>query len=78
MSRPTLDRLRDCLKDIVPAVLATCDSTGRPSVSLVSRVHYVNPESVAIGCQFFNKTRRNVLRAGQASVAIIDPIGFGE
>lgn len=73
-----LDLLRDCLEGVVPGVLATCDETGKPNVMFISQVHYVDPQRVALSYQFFNKTRRNLLATGRASVAIFDPVSFGE
>ncbi len=78
MSAPGIDLLRDCLEGIVPAVLATCDETGKPNVSFISQVHYVDAQRVALSYQFFNKTRRNLLATGRASVAIFDPLSFAE
>lgn len=73
-----LDLLRDCLEGVVPGVLATCDGAGKPNVMFISQVHYVDPERVALSYQFFNKTRRNLLATGRASVAVFDPVSFGE
>ncbi len=73
MKSLTLDMLRDCLEGYVPAVMSTCGAGGVPNVSLISQVHYVDPEHVALSYQFFNKTRRNVMETGVASVAVIDP-----
>lgn len=78
MSPLVLDLLRDCLEGVVPGVLATADETGKPNVMFISQVHYVDPQCVALSYQFFNKTRRNLLATGQASVAIFDPVSFGE
>jgi len=78
MTALTLDLLRDCMEGVVPAVLATCDEACRPNVSFISQVHYVDPERVALSYQFFNKTRRNLLATGRASVAIFDPVGLGD
>jgi GAF domain-containing protein len=73
-----LDLLRDCLEGIIPGVLATCDAAGIPNVMFISQVHYVDPDRVALSYQFFNKTRRNLLATGRASVSIFDPVSFGE
>lgn len=78
MTRLTLDLLRDCLEGVVPGVMATCDEAGKPNVMFISQVHYVGPEQVALSYQFFNKTRRNLLATGRASVAVFDPVTFGE
>ncbi len=73
MTDPPLDVIRNCFEGVVPAVLATCDGDGMPNVSLVSQVHYVDCARVALSYQFFNKTRRNILTNGLASVSVMDP-----
>lgn len=60
----------------MPAVIATCDSDGVPNVSMISQVHYVDADRVALSYQFFNKTRRNLLGTGAASVSVVDPIAL--
>jgi predicted pyridoxine 5'-phosphate oxidase superfamily flavin-nucleotide-binding protein len=74
MSTPTLDTIRNCLEGFVPAMIATCDEEGTPNVALLSQVHYVDPEHVALSYQFFNKTRHNVLKTKTASVRLTDPV----
>ncbi|MCU9850523.1 GAF domain-containing protein [Defluviimonas sp. WL0024] len=73
MTAPSLDVIRNCFEGVVPAVLATCDAEGVPNVSLVSQVHYVDRGRVALSYQFFNKTRRNILATGGATVSVLDP-----
>lgn len=73
MTKPSLEVIRNCFEGVVPAVLATCDGEGMPNVSLVSQVHYVDCERVALSYQFFNKTRRNILETGVATVSTFDP-----
>ncbi|WP_375596962.1 GAF domain-containing protein [Devosia sp. Naph2] len=73
MKTPRLPEIRNCLEGIVPSVLATTDLEGTPNVSLISHVQYVDPERVALSYQFFNKTRRNLLATGRASVVVVDP-----
>ncbi|GAB4363184.1 MAG: hypothetical protein Kow0026_27540 [Oricola sp.] len=68
-----LGAIRNCLEGITPSVLATADADGVPNVSMISHVHYVDPDHVALSYQFFNKTRRNLLATRQASVAVVDP-----
>lgn len=74
MTAPNLESLRCCLEGIVPAILATCDGAGRPNVSMISQVHYVEHDQVALSYQFFNKTRRNLLETRVASVMVTDPV----
>jgi len=73
MTAPRLDVIRNCFEGVIPAVLSTCDADGTPNVSLVSQVHYVDCEHVALSYQFFNKTRRNILETGMAMTSVIDP-----
>lgn len=73
MSRIRIEALRDCFEGYVPSILATTDPDGMPNVSLLSQVHYVDSQRVALSYQFFNKTRRNILSMRAASVVVIDP-----
>lgn len=78
MTAPPLELVRTCLEGVVPAMLATCDADGVPNVSLISQVHYVDPERVALSWQFFNKTRANLLATRRASVGVADPVTMAE
>ena len=62
----------------MPSSIATVDPDGVPNVSLISQVHYVDPERVALSYQFFNKTRANLLATGRATVGMIDPATMAE
>lgn len=73
MAGLTLDAIRDCLEGAIPAILATVDAQGVPNVSMLSQVHYVGPDRVALSHQFFNKTRANILATRSASVELVDP-----
>ncbi|TWC28711.1 pyridoxamine 5'-phosphate oxidase [Pseudomonas sp. SJZ079] len=70
---PSLDAIRPCLEGAVPAAIATCDAEGTPNVTLVSQVHYVDANHVALSFQFFNKTRENILANPQATVFLLHP-----
>jgi hypothetical protein len=45
-------------------------------VTYLSQVYYVDPKHVALSCQFFNKTKRNIEENPHASVLIYDPVTF--
>ena len=74
MSEVELELIRNCFEGATPAILATVDRQGMPNVSLISHVHYLDAGRVALSYQFFNKTRRNLLATGTASVEIVDPV----
>ncbi|TCD16136.1 GAF domain-containing protein [Oricola cellulosilytica] len=67
-----LEALRGALEGVIPAVLATVDGDGTPNVSMISQVHYVERQQVALSYQFFNKTRRNLMVNRLASVLVTD------
>lgn len=68
-----LENLRPCFEGAIPTAIATCAPDGTPNVTLVSQVHYVDRNHVALTFQFFNKTRENILANPQATALIIHP-----
>jgi len=73
MSEITLTALRASLEGTIPSEIATCDADGIPNVSVISDVHYVDAEHVAISYQFFSKTRANILANPRATVLLKHP-----
>lgn len=69
----TLDSIRPCLEGLVPAIIATCDPDGVPNVAYLSQVYYADPRHVALSFQFFNKTRKNILRHPLATLLLLHP-----
>ena len=70
------DRLPDEIKAVmengVPVILATCSGDGIPNATIISQVYYVDPNTVAVSFQFFNKTSRNVRENPHASLCLND------
>lgn len=73
MSNIALANLRASLEGAIPSEIATCDANGIPNVSVISEVHYVDAEHVAISYQFFSKTRANILANPYATVLLKHP-----
>lgn len=61
---------------ITPSIIATCGRDGTPNVAYVSQVFRVDDKHVALSCQFFNKTRRNLEENPHAHIEIYDPLTF--
>jgi adenylate cyclase len=74
MSAITLQSLSRCFQGLITSTIATCAPDGTPNVTVLSQVYYVDPTHVALSCQFFNKTRRNVEQNPHARVEMYDPM----
>lgn len=69
-----LERLGRCFLGASPAMLATSAADGTPNVAFISQVFLVDARHVALSCQFFNKTRRNLAENPRASILLLDPL----
>ena len=65
-----------CFQGMVPSIVATADARGVPNITYVSQVYLVDDRHVALSCQFFNKTRRNLDENPAAAVEILDPLNL--
>ena len=69
-----LSDLFRCFQGVVPSIIATADSEGVPNITYLSQVHFVDERHVAVSCQFFSKTRRNLDQNPRAHVEMMDPV----
>jgi hypothetical protein len=69
-----LSDLWRCFQGLVPSIIGTADASGVPNVTYLSQVYFVDERHVALSCQFFNKTRRNLDENSQASAEVTDPL----
>ena len=72
-SPPDLARLRHSFEGATPSVIATCSADGEPNVTYLSQFEYVDARTAGASFQFFNKTRRNLLANGIATMLLLDP-----
>jgi hypothetical protein len=71
-----LEELLPCFQGVTPSILATCGRDGEPNVTYVSQLFYVDAKHLALSCQFFNKTRRNLGENPHATAVVHDPRDF--
>jgi adenylate cyclase len=71
-----LSDLSSCFQGVTPSLIATVDGRGVPNITYVSQVYYLDERHVALSCQFFNKTRRNLDENPRACVEMLDPLSL--
>jgi adenylate cyclase len=71
-----LEELLPCFQGVIPPFLATCGRDGGPNVTYVSQLFFVDSQHLALSCQFFNKTRRNLAENPHVVVIVTDPRNF--
>jgi adenylate cyclase len=75
-SQPSIKPLWNCFQGVIPSLLATAAADGMPNVTYLSQVFYVDERHVALSCQFFNKTRRNLDENPFACCELYEPINM--
>lgn len=63
-----------CFQGVVPSTIVTCSRGGEPNTTYLSQVYAVDGRRVALSCQFFNKTKRNIAENPHAAVLVLDPL----
>jgi hypothetical protein len=69
-----LEEVAQCLQGVIPSWIVTCSADGLPNVTILSIVHYVDEERVALTRQFFHKTSANLDANPSAQVIVVDPL----
>lgn len=69
-----LSTIARCFQGVIPSIVASSDATGMPNVTYVSQVYLIDDQHVALSCQFFNKTRRNLDENPHTTVEVYDPV----
>jgi putative methionine-R-sulfoxide reductase with GAF domain len=69
-----LTHISRCFQGVIPSLVASADATGMPNVTYVSQIHLIDDTHVALSCQFFNKTRRNLDQNPNVTVEVYDPL----
>ncbi len=73
---PRLTEISRCFQGVIPSIVATGDGAGTPNVTYVSQIFLIDDLHVALSCQFFNKTRKNLDQNGWAHAEVYDPLTF--
>ena len=71
-----LTAISRCFTGVIPSLVASADGSGMPNITYVSQVYLLDDTHVALSCQFFNKTRRNLDANPNAAVEVYDPVTF--
>jgi hypothetical protein len=66
------DEIRPALENGQPSLMVTCSAEGVPNATVISQVHYVDRDHVALSFQFFSKTIKNVRENPRAWVGLAD------
>jgi hypothetical protein len=70
-----LESIMSCFQGVIPSWVTTCSADGVPNATIVSIVHYIDSERVALTRQFMNKSRINIDENPQAQVIVVNPSG---
>jgi GAF domain/Pyridoxamine 5'-phosphate oxidase len=68
-----LEEIQDCFQGVVPSPVCSVDADGKPNVTYLSIVHYLDERHVGLSRQFFNKTAANVRINPRVQVLVVHP-----
>ena len=67
------EAMKPAMLGLIPTCMSTANDQGEPNVTFISQVWYVDEQHLAVSCQFFNKTTRNVRINPYASIMTTCP-----
>ena len=67
------EAMKPAMMGLIPTCMSTANDDGEPNVTFISQVWYINQTHLAVSCQFFNKTTRNVRMNPHASIMTTCP-----
>ena len=67
------DAMRPAMTGLIPTCMTSATPYGEPNTTYITQVWYVDAQHLAISCQFFNKTTRNVRANPYVSVMTTCP-----
>ena len=68
-----LETIMPCFQGVIPSWVATSSADGVPNATIVSIVHYIDSERVALTRQFMHKSRINLDENPQAQALVVNP-----
>ena len=67
------EAMKPAMLGLIPTCMSTANDQGEPNVTFISQVWYIDEDHLAVSCQFFNKTTRNVRMNPNASIMTTCP-----
>ena len=67
------DELLPAMQGVVPSHITTCSADGKPNVTAISQIFYVDATHVAVSQQFFTKTSANLAENPWAVLQLVHP-----
>ena len=67
------EEIKSALQGVIPATIATSDGDGKPNITIISQVFFVDENHVALSHQFFTKTYKNMQENPGIHIQVLDP-----
>ena len=70
------EAMKPSMLGLIPTCMSTSSEQGEPNVTFISQVWYVDEHHLAVSCQFFNKTTKNIRSNPHASIMTTCPESY--